>query len=162
MQTTACKPVARAVSRPLKKIGMVITHLDRQRESVFGVIRDPDCRLALLRPVSSAYESWRGVATLAPKFHARIKAWPVEAMLRPGLSLGPEQGLERWDAERGLAGLLTGDSDYVELAAEILESNAGCALELPGGVTAVLIGEEHFSEAVKIGEPVHLSDPTMN
>lgn len=141
---------------------MAITHLDGGRQDVFRAISDPSCRFVLLRPVSSAYESWRGAATLAPKFHGRIKAWPVEAMLRPGVSLGPEQGLSRWDAERAVAGLLNGDPTYVELAAQILEANAGCSLDLSGDATAILIAERAFAASVHVGEPVHLSGPRFN
>jgi hypothetical protein len=141
---------------------MAITHLDGGRQDVFRAISDPSCRFVLLRPVSSAYDSWRGAATLAPKFRGRIKAWPVEAMLRPGVSLGPEQGLTRWDAERAVAGLLSGDPVYVELAAQILEANAGCSLDLPGDATAVLVAERAYPASVHVGEPVHLSGPRLN
>jgi hypothetical protein len=135
---------------------MAITHLDRQRDSVFSILRDPDCRFALLRPVSTAYESWRVTATLAPKFQARIKAWPIETTLLPGIALGAEQGLESWDAEHALAGLMARDPSYLELASHILESSAGCSLDLSGGVKAVIVAERHFQHAVDIGDPVHL------
>lgn len=134
MQTTACKPVATAKPRTLRRVGMVLTHLDNGPESVFATINDPPARLARLRPVSTAFASWRDAAPLSPRFQARMKGWPVEAELRPGITVGPEQGLERWEAEKGLACLLTGDPEYVQLAREILDANDGCALELPGGV----------------------------
>jgi hypothetical protein len=141
---------------------MAITHLDRERKDVFRALGDPRCRFVLLRPVATAYDSWRGAATLAPKFLGRIKAWPVEATLRPGISLGPDQGLKRWDAERAVAGLLTGEPAYIDLAAQILEANAGCSLDLPGDATALLVAERDFSVAVHVGEPVHLSGSLLN
>jgi hypothetical protein len=156
MQTIPCTPVRRAVPTSLRKVGMVLTHLEHGRESVFRVLREPACRVALMRPVSSAYEAWRGTAPLSPKFSGWIKGWPVVTTLLPGLQVGPQEGLEHWDAERGVTGLLTRDPEYVELASEVLEDNAGCLLDLSGGATALIVAEHRFSSAVEIGEPVLL------
>lgn len=151
-----CEPVRRARSRTLRRSGLAMTDLRRRTGELFRPIASPGCRLTRLRPVASAYDSWRGTLTLSPRYNARSLAWPVLTSMRPGVALGPEVGLDRWEAERALEGLVNGEPRYVELATHLLGRNAGFVLELPEGVMGVVVAEEEYERSVEIGEPVHL------
>lgn len=163
MQIPACGPVLKAQSETLIRNGdLAFTALNARGPSeVFRRLRRPASWLGLLRPVASAYETWRGGLMLADKYRARVKAWPVKTALRPGIALNPELGLERWEAELALRGLVAEESTYVILATHLLEAAKGFTLELPGGVTAIVVRAEDFSEAVEIGEPIHLCGPAV-
>jgi hypothetical protein len=160
MLSNLCLPldkVLRAEPGLVKKIGMVLTDLDRPSAGVFRRFESPDCQIAIVRPVSSAYDGWRETLLLDSKFSARAKGWPVVVTLRPGLDLCPEVGLDRWEADRSFLGFLGREPRYVELATYLLEITSGFSLELPGGKTAVVISDGRFDGAVSIGEPVHLA-----
>lgn len=161
MSMPSCAPLENAQSTPLIKSGVAITRLDGLRESVFEKLSFPDARFVRLRKKEEAYEAWRGQLTLAPKFRARAKVWPVRTSLESGVALGPEVGLPKWEAERALEGLVHGEAYYVERATHILEDHDGFSLELPGDVTAVVIAEKGFRTAVEVDDPVHLSGPPV-
>jgi len=161
MSTPMCEPLENAKSTPLVKSGVAITNLDGLRESVFERLSFPEARFVRLRRNDEAYEAWRGQLTLAPKFRARAKVWPVRTSLRSGIALGPDVGLPKWEAERALEGLIHGEAYYVERATHVLDDHEGFSLELPGDVTVVVIAEKGFPTAVQVDDPVHLSGPPV-
>jgi hypothetical protein len=161
MSMPTCEPLENAQSTPLIKSGVAITSLGGLRENVFEKLSFPQARFVRLRPKEEAYETWRGMLTLSPKFRARAKVWPVRTSLRFGIAFGPEIGLPCWEAERALEGLVHGEAYYVEHATHLLEDHDGFSLELPGDVTAVVIAEKGFPTAVEVDDPVHLSGPPV-
>lgn len=161
MSNDSCPPIKRSRSRPLRRSDVALTPLNICRDEIFKTLADLNCRYALLRRVSSAYESWRGQLMLAEKFLARQNAWPVRTTLRPGVELGPEVGLDGWQAERAYKGLLEGESTYLEHGAFLLQHNAGFCLSLSGDASAVFVAERFFPTAVEIGNPTHLSGPPV-
>ncbi|HEX6205870.1 MAG TPA: hypothetical protein VFZ29_08705 [Solirubrobacterales bacterium] len=161
MSTPMCEPLETAQSSPLLKSGVAITNLEGLRESVFEKLSFPEARFVRLRQNEEVYEAWRGQLTLAPKFRARAKVWPVRTSLQTGLALGPDVGLPKWEAERALEGLIQGEAYYVERATHVLEDHDGFSLELPGDVTVVVVAEKGFRTAVEVDDPVHLSGPPV-
>lgn len=160
MQTSICQPVERSEPMPQRISGLVLTHLDDERDEVFTAIPDPPCRLTRMRPVASAYESARGALLLSGSYNARFKAWPVMATLTPGCALGPGEGLPIWKAEEALRGFLAGEPEYVNLAHRLFEKGTGFSLKLGGDVRALIVQEDYFPYAIELGEPAHLTDPS--
>lgn len=167
MEIPACQPVREAKPETLVRRGdVVLTALNTGPEEVFKPLRLPRGRLAFLRPLSSVYEDgpyelWRSGLPLAPQYQARVKAWPAGIALRPGIELNPALGLERWEAERSLRGLLAEEPTYIALATYLLEEAQGFTLDLPGGIQVVVVRDSAYRSAVEIGEPIHLTEPPV-
>jgi hypothetical protein len=159
--TEICAPVKNAKPRTLKRSGLALSPLDRPKAELFELLEDPACRVARLRPVASAYESWRGALTLSSRYHARALAWPVVTAMRPGLAIGRDVGLDRWEAEQALEGLLSGEARYVDLAAHVLRGNTGFILELPEAVMGIVVAADEFDRTVEIGKPSHLTEASV-
>jgi hypothetical protein len=156
-----CLTIQRARSHAVRRSEIALADLEVPREGIFKCHAELDCRYALLRRVSSAFEVWRGQLMLDEKYLARQNGWPVRTTLRPGVELGPEVGMERWEAERAYHGLVERESYYLEYGTYLLQGNAGFCLELPGGTAAVFVAERHYPDAVEIGDPTHFAGPPV-
>lgn len=167
MKIPACQPVRKAKPETLVRRGdVVLTSLNTASDEVFKPLRLPRGHLAFLRPLSTTYEDgpyemWRSGLPLAPHYQARVKAWPAMIALRPGIELNPALGLEPWEAERSLQGLLAEEPTYIALATYLLEEAQGFMLDLPGGIQVVVVRDSAFGSAVEIGEPIHLTEPPV-
>lgn len=159
---SVCPPLEVAQSQELVRFDDVaIMNWKVSRAGVFTRLRAAGLRFARLSPRGSTFEVYRGKMTLDPKFGCHVKAWPVRTAMRCGLPLGPEVGLPTWEAENALEGLIEGDPDYVNLVARVLEKNEGLSLELPGDKIAVIVGERHFRDVVRVEEPLHVCGPPV-
>lgn len=157
-----CLPLEAAQPQQIVRLDDVaLTSLKAGRDDVFVRAEDLGLRYARLQPVDTAYEVWRGSRTLAMKIRGRQKAWPVRTVMRSGIELCEEVGLEPWEAEQHFHGLVARKPKYVRLATGLLLTNTGFTLALPGEVTIVFVAESDFAEAVVIDDPIHLSGPPV-
>jgi hypothetical protein len=134
----------------------VLSDFRATQQTLFEEIENPHSFLIRLRRAGEAFDSWHDGVPLNPEIQAYTLGWPVTVELDPGYLLDAARGFPGWEVERAVEGLVANEAHYIELASGLLVDAEGCLMEMPGGVTAVLIRADAFKARVAIRKPVLL------